>query len=73
MKQSAVDWLWDLSRTKELEAKDFEEAKRMEKEDIKLRIQIAYNQGRSDGYNDGVDAFEQIDYKSALEYYNENY
>jgi hypothetical protein len=28
-KQTAVEWLWDLSQTKELEASDFEQARAM--------------------------------------------
>ena len=32
--QTAVEWLWNLSQTKELEASDFEQALSMEKEQI---------------------------------------
>jgi hypothetical protein len=33
-KQTAVEWLWNLSQTKELEASDFEQAIAMEKEQM---------------------------------------
>lgn len=32
--QTAVEWLWNLSQTKELQASDFEQALAMEKEQI---------------------------------------
>jgi hypothetical protein len=40
--QTAVEWLWDLSQTKELEASDFEQALAMEKEQLE--------EAKSEGY-----------------------
>lgn len=40
--QTAVEWLWNLSLTKELQASDFEQALAMEKEQIE--------QAKSEGY-----------------------
>ena len=34
MKQTAVEWLWDISQEREIDAFDFEQAKAMEKEHI---------------------------------------
>lgn len=40
--QTAVEWLWDLSQTKELQASDFEQALAMEKEQLE--------EAKSEGY-----------------------
>ncbi len=66
MKQKrAVEWLWNLSQTKELEASDFEQAIAMEKEQI------------MDAYNEGYhirDSRGDLSYNpTAEQYYNETY
>lgn len=58
MERTAVDWLWNLSLKKELQATDFEQAKAMEKE----QIQDAYASGSNDRLRNRV-----------IEYYNEKY
>ena len=40
--QTAVEWLWNLSQTKELQASDFEQALTMEKEQLE--------EAKSEGY-----------------------
>jgi hypothetical protein len=35
MKQTSIDWLWNLSLIKELMAEDFEQAKEMHKQEMK--------------------------------------
>ena len=63
-KQTAVEWLWDLSQTKELEASDFEQALAMEKEQI------------IDAFGVGcqVESTRLIGYhEMAEQYYNETY
>jgi len=39
--QTAVEWLWNLSQTKELQASDFEQALAMEKEQVQKMIDDA--------------------------------
>ena len=64
-KQTAIEWLWNLSQTKELEASDFEQALAMEKEQI------------MDSYNEGYhirDSKGDLSYNpTAEQYYNETY
>ena len=62
-KQTAVEWLWDESQSRELQASDFEKALAMEKE----QIVDACNLQRSD-YR-GMPTYN----KSGEQYYNEIY
>jgi hypothetical protein len=57
--QTAVEWLWNLSQTKELEAPDFEQALAMEKE----QLEKAFNEG----------TFANDEKVTSEEYYNEQY
>ena len=57
--QTAVEWLWNLSQTKELQASDFEQALAMEKE----QLQKAFNEG----------TFANDEKVTSEEYYNETY
>ena len=47
MKQTAVEWLWNESLKKELQASDFEQAKAMEKE----QMNEIHLDGIEQGYN----------------------
>jgi hypothetical protein len=58
--QTAVEWLWDLSQTKELEASDFEQALAMEKEQIE------------DAYGDALNG-HRVNYCDRNDYYNKTY
>jgi len=60
--QTAVEWLWDLSLTKELSASDFEQAKEMEKQ----QIEDAWDNGN-------IEAGEECNIYCGEQYYNENY
>jgi hypothetical protein len=64
--QTAVEWLWNLSQTKELQASDFEQALAMEKE----QTIHSYKHGQNNGfmYSDGNGL--KIE---AEQYYNETY
>jgi hypothetical protein len=61
MKQTAVEWLHYVSKQRELDKFDWEQAKEMEKE----QIIYAYKQGQYDG-----DTIRDTD---AEQYYNETY
>lgn len=56
--QTAVEWLWNLSQTKELQASDFEQALAMEAEQL--------NQACYDGYY-------QEEMMDTREYFNNTY
>jgi hypothetical protein len=56
--KTAVEWLYNLSKQRELDKFDFQQAKEMEKEQIK---------------NAWLNSLTKGDYNSADEYYNENY
>ena len=58
-KQTAVEWLWNLSQTKELQAADFEQAIAMEKE----QLEKAFNEG----------TFANDEKVTSEQYYNETY
>ena len=57
--QTAVEWLWNLSHTKELQASDFEQALAMEKE----QLEKAFNEG----------TFANDEKVTSEEYYTETY
>jgi len=57
--QTAVEWLWNLSQTKELQASDFEQALAMEKE----QLEKAFNEG----------TFANDEKVTSEHYYNETY
>jgi hypothetical protein len=61
MKQTAVEWLYDLSKKRELDKFDLEQAKEMEKQ----QIIDSHNQGYADGYRDNGN--------SPIEYYTETF
>ena len=63
--QTAVEWLWNLSQTKELQASDFEQALAMEKEQIMKAIDR--------GFDEGSSFPEDITLNNAEQYYNETY
>ena len=58
---TAVKWLHKLSKQRELDKFDWEQAKEMEKE----QIMDAHNQGYGDGYRDNGN--------SPIDYYNETF
>lgn len=58
-KQTAVEWLWNLTQDKELEAVDFEQALKIEKEQMKKTWQ--------DGFS------FRSPYNNFEHYYNETY
>jgi hypothetical protein len=64
-KQTAVEWLWDESQSRELQADDFEKALDIEK----LQIIEAYRDGRTDQQS-GIDKWKN---RSSSSYYNETY
>jgi len=59
--QTAIDWLWDISQEREIDAFDFLKAKAMEKEQI-MRANI-----------DGYEEAQRYGETSAEDYYNETY
>ena len=61
MKQTAVKWLYKLSKKRELDKFDLQQAIEMEKE----QIIDAHNQGYADGYRDNGNG--------SIDYYNETY
>jgi hypothetical protein len=61
MKQTAVEWLYDLSKKRELDKFDLEQAKEMEKQ----QIIDSHNQGYADGYRDNGN--------SPIKYYTETF
>jgi len=63
--QTAVEWLWNLSQTKELQASDFEQALAMEKEQIMKALDR--------GFDEGSSFPEDITLNNAEQYYNETY
>jgi hypothetical protein len=60
MKQTAVEWLWNESQSRELQASDFEQALAMEKEQM------------FELWNGGINCTEEGG-KSFDQYYNETY
>jgi hypothetical protein len=64
MKQTAVEWLYKLSKKRELDKFDLQQAKEMEKE----QIMHAYGQGAADEAGEILDAT-----KDSEEYYNKKY
>jgi|GEM_PF-4330307 len=56
---TAIDWLWNESLKKELQASDFEQAKAMEKEQIINACESHANY--------------PFEYKDFIDYYNETY
>jgi hypothetical protein len=63
--QTAVEWLWNLSQTKELQASDFQQALAMEKEQIMKALDR--------GFDEGSSFPEDITLNNAEQYYNETY
>lgn len=63
-KQTAIDWLFKLSKERELDKFDLEQAKQMEKQ----QIIHAYGQGTADEAGEIIDAT-----KTAEQYYNKKY
>jgi hypothetical protein len=64
MKQTAVEWLYKLSKKRELDKVDLQQAKEMEKK----QIMHAYGQGAADEAGEILDAT-----KDSEEYYNKKY
>lgn len=64
-KITAVEWLWNESQSRELQADDFEQALDIEK----LQIIKAYRDGRTDQQS-GIDKWKN---RSSSSYYNETY
>jgi len=62
MKQTAVEWLYKLSKKRELDKFDLQQAKEMEKE----QTLVDYSCGARD-------AILNIDFVDAVKYYNETY
>ena len=60
-KQTAVEWLYELSKKREPDKFDLEQAKEMEKE----QIIDSHNQGYADGYRDNGN--------SPIEYYQQTF
>jgi hypothetical protein len=46
MEQTVVDWLWDLSLTKDLSASDFEQAKEMEIQQKIKQFNAGFEEGK---------------------------
>ena len=67
MKQTAVEWLYELSKERELDKFDLEQAKEMEKQEII----DAWDKG--DYCIDLPDGTWEQKYKSGEQYYNETY
>ena len=66
-KQTAVEWLWDESQSRELQASDFEKALAMEKEQIKDAWLNAWKDSM-------INPLEDKYYEpEAEQYYNETY
>jgi hypothetical protein len=63
--QTAVEWLWNLSQTKELQASDFDQALAIEKEQIMKALDR--------GFDEGSSFPEDITLNNAEQYYNETY
>jgi Zn-dependent protease with chaperone function len=62
-KITAVEWLWNESQSRELQACDFEKALAMEKEQmIHTLLDVAYGEGKS-----------LIDWDIAEQYYNKKF
>jgi hypothetical protein len=78
-KQTAVDWLEEqinltfyVAEASEMNKRFesiYQQAKAMEKE----QIMKGYFKGHCDGYNAGVSVYEQVEFQSAEQYYNETY
>ncbi len=66
--QTAVEWLWNLSQTKELEASDFEQALAMEKEQMEDTWIAAHQAGRFEGKG-----IAEEDWQTFTQYYIENF
>ena len=69
MKQTAVEWLWDISQEREIDAFDFEQAKAMEKE----QISKAWDDGDYDDYAYFYSKETGRDFENGEQYYNETY
>jgi len=65
--QTAVEWLWNLSQTKELQASDFEKALAMEKEQMEDAWIAAHQAGRFEGKG-----IAEEDWQTFIQYYIEN-
>lgn len=69
--KTAVEWLYDLSKEKELDRFDLEQAKQMEKDRSKIDFKIGYNQGYLDAQcnhiNDADNFANEQDYLNESE------
>jgi aromatic ring-opening dioxygenase LigB subunit len=65
---TAVEWLWDLSLTKELSASDFEQAKEMEKQQIEDAWKAGYREALA-----GMGSGKNSKYNNAEQYYTQTY
>jgi hypothetical protein len=63
--QTAVEWLWDLSLTKELSASDFEQANKMFEQQIIKAVDV--------GFDEGSKLIENIKLGSGEQYYTQTY
>jgi hypothetical protein len=66
--ESELDFLYQYMAERD-RSKLFEQAKAMEKE----QIVKGYFKGHCDGYNAGVSVYDQVEFQSAEQYYNETY
>jgi hypothetical protein len=72
MKQTAVEWLMEIDKSRAITIEEWQQAKEMEKEQIRT-ILLAYNEERNDRTDGSENYWEPYEVDDFLEEYNKTF